>query len=331
MAVVSTPSTVLQTTDSMWSGILIPELTQDYFKAIMRTSVVQSIARQIPLGYTGQRIPHFNNQVSANWVGQGGQKPVTKGSFNYQDVLPHKIAVIFAESAEVIRINPLQYMETMKERIAEAIALAFDAAVLHGTNTPFGAYLDQTSNSISLSDPLGDGSLPSAGSNAYTALNNGLALLQTELDKNFHTRKWNGCLFDNKVEPILNGAVDAYQRPLFLEPQYTDINQVLRTGRVLGRPTYLSDHVESGPTILGESTGTTVGYMGDFNQIVWGQIGGISYDVSNQATLDLSAAQDGSGIVSLWQNNLVAVLVEAEFGVLINDVNAFVSLTNVVV
>lgn len=321
MTVVATPSTVAQTSDSMWSGIILPELSQDYFQAILRTSTVQQVARQIPLGYTGQRIPHFNNQVTAGWVGQGGQKPVTKGSFSHQDVVPHKIATIFAESAEVIRINPLQYMETMKDRIAEAIALAFDAAVLHGTGTPFGAYIDQTSKSVSLADPLGAGKGIADGSNAYTAFNNGLSLLQAELDLNFHTRKWTGSLLDNTTEPILNGAVDTLQRPLFLEPTYTDINAVMRQGRVLGRPTFLSDHV---------ATGTTVGYMGDFNQIVWGQIGGISYDVSNQATLDLSAAQDGSGIVSLWQNNLVAVLVEAEFGVLINDVSSFVKLTNVV-
>jgi hypothetical protein len=67
--------------------------------------------------------------------------------------------------------------------------------------------------------------------------------------------------------------------------------------------------------------------MGDWQQVVWGQIGGISYDVSDQATLDMSANGDGSGLVSLWQNNLVAVRVEAEFGVLVNDPASFVKLT----
>jgi HK97 family phage major capsid protein len=321
MAVVATPSTVAQTSDSIFSGFLLPEVTQDYFAAIQRTSVIQQIARQVPLGPTGIRIPHWNGTVTAKWTGEGGQKPVTKGSFTKQDVVPHKIATIFAESAEVIRINPLNYLETMKERVAEAIAVAFDAAVIHGTNSPFGAYIDQTSKSVSLADPLGASKGIADGSNAYTALNNGLSLLQAETDSTGHTRKWTGALFDNVAEPILNGAVDTTQRPLFLEPTYTDVNAVFRQGRVLGRPTYLSDHV---------AASTTVGYMGDFNQVIWGQIGGISYDVSNQASLDLSAAQDGSGIVSLWQNNLVAVLVEAEFGVLVNDAGSFVKLTNVV-
>jgi hypothetical protein len=124
-------------------------------------------------------------------------------------------------------------------------------------------------------------------------------------------------LFDNLAEPILNGSVDQIGRPLFIEATYTDINAPFRSGRVLGRPTYISDHV---------ADGDTVGVMGDFSQIIWGQVGGLSYDVSDQATLDLSAAGDGSGIVSLWQNNLVAVRVEAEFAALVNDPTAFVKL-----
>jgi HK97 family phage major capsid protein len=268
------------------------------------------------MGSTGVKIPHWTGDVQAAWVAEGGQKPVTKGDMTKQVIAPHKIATIFAASSEVVRANPVNYLNTMRVKVAEAIALAFDAAVIAGTNTPFGAYIAQTTKSVSLADPLGAGNGVAQGSNAYTALNNGLALLLGD-----EKRKWTGTLFDDVAEPILNGAVDASQRPLFLESTYNDINSPFRSGRVLGRPTYLSDHVAGG---------TTVGYMGDFRQIVWGQVGGLSFDVSDQATLDLSAAQDGSGIVSLWQNNLVAIRVEAEFGVLVNDVDSFVKLTNVV-
>jgi hypothetical protein len=41
----------------------------------------------------------------------------------------------------------------------------------------------------------------------------------------------------------------------------------------------------------------------------------------------MSANGDGSGLVSLWQNNLIAIRIEAEFGVLVDDVEAFVKLT----
>jgi hypothetical protein len=198
-----------------------------------------------------------------------------------------------------VRANPLNYLNTMRVKVAEAIAMAFDQAVLGGINSPFGNSVSETSKEVDLGD------------NAYLALNEGLQIL---LDDG---KKWTGTLFDNTAEPILNGSVDLINRPLFIEATYTDINAPFRSGRVLGRPTYISDHVAYDPT---------VGVMGDFSQIIWGQVGGLSYDVSDQATLDLSAAGDGSGIVSLWQNNLVAVRVEAEFAALVNDPEAFVKL-----
>lgn len=82
----------------------------------------------------------------------------------------------------------------------------------------------------------------------------------------------------------------------------------------------LSDHV---------AVSTTVGYMGDFTQIVWGQVGGLSFDVTDQATLNLGTFA-APNFVSLWQHNMVAVRVEAEYGLLVNDKDAFVKLTNVV-
>jgi hypothetical protein len=151
------------------------------------------------------------------------------------------------------------------------------------------------------------------GPNAYDGLNGGLTQLLAD------DKKWTGTLLDSKTEPILNASKDAAERPLFLEATYTDINGPFRVGRVIGRPTYISDHV---------ALDEVVGYMGDFSQLVWGQIGGISYDVSDQATLDMSANGDGSGIISLWQQNAIAIRVEAEFAALVNDPEAFVKLTS---
>ena len=293
------PDTAAKTTDSMFSGFLDPVVSQDYFAEVEKVSIVQQIARKVPMGPTGVRIPHWTGDVSAKWVGETEQKPVTKGDFTKQDIAPFKIATIFAASSEVVRANPLNYLNVMRSKVAEAIALAFDAAVLAGVQSPFGASVADTTKEVDL------------GTNAYEALNNGLELLLAD------GKKWTGTLFDNIAEPILNGSVDLINRPLFIEATYGDINAPFRSGRVLGRPTYISDHV---------ANGACVGIQGDFSQIIWGQVGGLSYDVSDQATLDLSANGDGSGIVSLWQQNMVAVRVEAEFAALVNDPEAFVKL-----
>lgn len=289
------------TTDSMFAGYLDPEEAKDYFEQVEKTSILQQVAQKIPMGATGIKIPHWTGDVTAAWVAEGGKKPITKGNLEKQVVSPHKIASIFVASAETVRANPANYLGTMRTKVATAIAMAFDSAGLHGTNSPFGAFLDQSTKVRGLRP------------NPYDTLAvNGLS------DLVYDGKKWGATLLDDTVEPILNGAKDDNGRPLFVESTYEELVTPFRSGRIVGRPTILSDHV---------ANGSVVGYQGDFSQILWGQVGGLSFDVSDQASLDLSLAQDGSGIVSLWQNNLVAVRVEAEYGLLVNDPQAFVKLT----
>ncbi|QDF18414.1 major capsid protein [Mycobacterium Phage Rachaly] len=303
---------IAQTGDSMFSGYLQPEQAQDYFALAEKTSIVQRVATKIPMGSTGVKIPHWTGNVSAQWIGEGDMKPITKGDLSSQTVAPHKIATIFVASAETVRANPANYLGTMRTKVATAIALAFDNAALHGTNSPFGHYLDETTKVVSLADPGGAGV---SDLNAYDALGiNGLGLLLAA------GKKWTGTLLDDTAEVILNGAKDKNGRPLFVESTYDQVVAPYREGRILGRPTILSDHV---------ANGTTVGYMGDWSQIIWGQVGGLSFDVTDQATLNLGTFATPN-FVSLWQHNLVAVRVEAEFGLLVNDKDAFVKLTNVV-
>ena len=288
------------TSDAMFAGELEPEKAQDYFAEAEKSSIVQSVAQKIPMGPTGVSIPHWSGNVTADWVDEGGQKPITKGDFTKQVIKPAKIATIFVASAEVIRANPHNYIEVMRRKVAEAIALRFDEAVIFGTATPFGNYINETTKQIAL------------GTNSYADLNSGLGLLAND------GRKWRHVLLDETAEPILNAAADTTGRPLFIDgvTEYTETNAPFRKGRVIGRTTILSDHLSNDTGVLG--------FMGDFNNVLWGQVGGLTYDVSDQASLDISSALNGSQIVNLWQNNLVAVRVETEFAALVNDPEDFV-------
>lgn len=299
MAFSANDTKLAQTSDTIFSGYLEPEMAQDYFAEAEKTSIVQQVARKVPLGPTGIKIPHWNGNVSAEWVGEAGMKPITKGSLTKQTISPHKIATIFTESAEVVRANPANYLGVMRVKIAEAIALAFDAAALHGTDSPFGAYLAQSTKVRHFSE------------GPYDVLGvNGLGDLVDD------GKKWTATLLDATTEPLFNGAKDTAGRPLFVESTYSDVVSPFRPGRILGRPAILSDHVaEDG----------VVGFAGDFTQIIWGQVGGLSFDVTDQATLNFGT-EGSPNLISLWQHNLVAVRVEAEYGLLVNDPQAFVKL-----
>jgi HK97 family phage major capsid protein len=296
-----------------FAGFLRPEQAEAYFKKTARQSVVQSLARKVPLGINGVEIPVVTSKPTAGWVAEGGQKPASKGSLGLKTITPKKIAGIAVVSAEVVRANPGGYMELFQDDIAEAFATAFDLAALHGTATPFGAgnFIDATTKSVEL------GSTTAAAGGVYQDLNGALKLLVDD------KKKLTGWAFDDVAEPVLNSAVDLNGRPLFVESPYE--GSALDAGRLLRRTALYAPEIGT-PVVAGTpNTGGIVGYGGDWSQVVWGAVGGISYDVSTQATVTINGV-----LTSLWENNLVAIRAEAEFGYLVNDAQSFVKLTNAV-
>ena len=287
-----------------FSGFLRPDQAAPIFDAVRRGSVVQQLARQVPLGANGVEIPVTTTKPSAGWVAEGGQKPATKGALALKTMTPKKLAAIAVVSAEVVRANPGNYIETLRADIAEAFAIAFDAAALHGTSTPFTTFIDQTTRTVEI------GTATAATGGIYADLNAGLSNLVLA------GKRVTGFAFDSIAEPLFNAAVDTTGRPLFVDSPLTETAATVRAGRVLGRPAFIGDGVKT------SNTGT-IGYAGDWSQAVWGSVGGITYDVSTESTVTINGA-----LVSLWENNLVAIRAEAEYGFLCNDTGAFLEFTN---
>lgn len=289
------------TKTSDFAGFLKPNEAEAYFKQAARQSVVQSLTRKVPLGIKGEEIPIVTSKPTANWVNEGGQKPTTNGALGLKSMAPKKLACISVVSAEVVRANPGNYIEILRDDIAEAFAIAFDAAALHGTNTPFGVgnFIGATTKSVEL------GTTTAANGGTFGDLNGALKLLVDD------GKKLSGWAFDDVAEPILNGAVDLNGRPLFVDATYEE--SALSGGRLMRRPAFYSKGVQNA---------TTVGFAGDWSQAVWGAVGGISYDVSTEATVTINGV-----LTSLWEHNLVAIRAEAEYGFLVNDVESFSKLT----
>jgi hypothetical protein len=130
-------------------------------------------------------------------------------------------------------------------------------------------------------------------------------------------KRLTGFAFDVRAEPVLNAAVDTTGRPLFIDtPLVAETNPAVRPGRLLGRQAFL------GETVYGAGD-STVGYGGDWSQCAWGVVGGITYKVSDSAPVTINGA-----LVSAFENNLIAVLAEAEYGFVCHDTAAFVQYTN---
>ena len=287
------------TTEGM-KGFIKPDVAQEYFQEARRSSVVQQLVRQVPLGANGVAVPVVTSKAKAGWVAEAGQKPATGTEMGIKSMEPKKLAAIAVVSAEVVRANPANFMNILREDIAEAFATAFDAATLHGTSTPFGSdsHVGATSKAVTL------GTAEKNAGGIFADINAGLKLL------NAAKKRLTGFVFDSTVEADFNGAVDLNGRPLFVDAPTVDTAGPVRDGRLLGRPALIGDEV---------GTEQVAGFGGDWSKAVWGVVGGINYDVSTEATVTINGQ-----LTSLWEHNLVAIRAEAEYGWLLHDKDAFV-------
>jgi HK97 family phage major capsid protein len=300
-----------KTTDFL-PAFLTPAESAPIFEKAARQSVIQQLVRQVPLGITATQIPVVTGRPTAGWVGEGQRKPSSQGSLALKTITPKKLAAILVMSSEVVRANPGNYVGVMRDSLAEKFALAFDRAAIHNEGPqgeedegPFDTYLDQASKTVT----FGTASADTGGT--YGDFVEAIRTIVEDTDDAGRRYRATGWALDDVAEPLLLSAVDTNGRPLWGDPTYTETAGPLRLGRLLGRPTMVGEGVAN-------HDGSIIGYGGDFSQAAWGVLGGISFDVSTQATVTLNGQP-----TSLWENNLVAIRAEAEFGFILNDPDAF--------
>lgn len=289
-----------------FNGFIKPELAGPIFDEAAKGSAAMSLIRKVPLGASGQAFPIVTSKPTANWTAEGAQKHTTEAGLGLVKMVPKKLTAIAVASQEVIRANPGGYSETLAGLLADAFARAFDLAVFHnkggdGNGTsPFETTLAATTKAVTLG--------AAAGTNTYDDLVKVMSLNLQGTPK----KQVTGFAFDPGFEIDLLNAKDTAGRPLFAEAAYTGAVPALRSGSVLGRTTYMHENV---------GLDKTVGFAGDWSKCAWGTVGGISMDISTEATVTI-----GGQLVSLYENNLVAVRAEAEYGFAVADKDAFVKI-----
>lgn len=290
-----------------FNGFIKPELAGPIFDEAAKGSAAMSLIRKVPLGASGQAFPVVTSRPTANWTAEGTKKHTTEAGLGLVKMKPEKLTAIAVASQEVIRANPGGYSETLQALLAEAFARAFDLAVFHnkggdGNGTsPFETTLAATTKTLTLG--------ATAGANTYDDIVKAMALNLQGVPK----KKVTGFAFDTGFEIDLLTTKDTTGKPLFAEAAYTGAVPALRAGSVLGRATYMHENV---------GDGKTVGFAGDWTKAAWGTVGGITMDISTEATVTINGE-----LVSLYENNLVAVRAEAEYGFTVADKEAFVKIT----
>lgn len=266
------------------------EVSQDIWAQTLDNSVVQRLARKIELPSGGLQIETVLTEPEAGWVGETDEKPVNNHTFGSKIIAPYKVALIELFSDEFRRDKGALY-EQLVQRLPGALGRKFDRTVFGHDAAP-GDNFD---------------TLAAAPEVALTGSHEGYVNALTSVaEAGGDLSHW---VLSPTAEIGALNDVDAAGKPLFLP----DVQADGTIGSIYARPAVKSRAV---------AEGTTVGIAGDWSQAVWGSVEGIKIKFSDQATIT-----KGSDHINLWQRNMFAVLVEAELGFRVADVNRFAKLT----
>lgn len=289
------------------SDTLPREVSSMIFERAEAGSAVMQLAQNEPLPTNGTAIPTITGDPVAAWVAEGGRKPVSDASTGVKLMDPKKIAVIVAFSDEFLRSDRTNLPDRLRDKIATAFGQAFDRAAVHGDggSSPFTNHIAETTNDVEL------GTAAAADGGMHADLIDGMR--QVVADEHTLT----GFAASPLVEPELLDARDTTGRPLLSDGVNADGQRTL-----LGRGIVYGKGVGTTPVAVTPAGTDGIRMVaGDWGQAAWGAFGEIEYDVSREATL---VDADGSTLLHLWQNNLVAIRAEAYYGWVLNDASAFV-------
>ena len=291
------------------SGISLPtEVSQEILQKTQEASAIMRLARQIPLPGRGVTFPVITADPEAAWVGETAAKPVSNPTLSTKTMQAYKLAVIVPFSKEFRRDTKALY-DALIARLPFVLANKFDATVIGAGEKP-GENFDNFALCTAQS-------LIKAGSNTVYG-----ALVAALTDIAEHKGILDGFAISPTAKGILLADVDSTGRPLF-------VPDVTQNGipRVLGQKTLESRGLyKAGTAPVGSGSGTpaVIGVAGDWTQAMWGTVEGVEITFSEQATLQI-----GSDLVSLWQNNMIAVRAEIEVGFRA-DTDCFNTLTGAV-
>src|SRR5699024_4010384 len=79
------------------------EVSAEIWKTTYSQSVVQTLARRVQVPAGGISVQELTSRPTAEWVGEGEEKPVSDVTFANRKIQPYKMAVILPFSDEFRR------------------------------------------------------------------------------------------------------------------------------------------------------------------------------------------------------------------------------------
>lgn len=288
---------------------LPPEVSDEILQKAQQASAIMRLASKVTLPGRGVKIPMITSDAEADWVSEGGVKPVSKPGASLKYMEAYKIASIVVFSKEFTRDARSLY-DALVRRLPNSISVAFDKTVI-------GAKVRPGENFDILSSCTAQSLIASVGHSAY----NGLVAADTDIAE--HDGFLSGFAMSPQARGILLNSTDSTGRPLFNQIDSRDIPTLLSAPVYFNKGMY-----KAGAAGEGTAPGTPaiVGVAGDWAQCKYGIVNDLTLDLNDKGVVTYVNESEQTVSINLWQQNMVAVLVEASLG-FIADTSCFNLLT----
>jgi HK97 family phage major capsid protein len=153
---------------------LLPEaVSARVIESAIKQSVVLQLATRQPMPAYTEHVPVVTTAPSASWVSAGGRKPLTQVEWSAETLKAEEVAAVTAIPDAYIADTSGSWdvEESAENELAKAIARAFDAAVLFGTNAPASYPTDGIA---------GIAGAALTGDDALEAIDNALTAIETD-------------------------------------------------------------------------------------------------------------------------------------------------------
>lgn len=277
------------TTVPEWAGVLVyqNQLASELIELVMPETVLGQLEglRRVPFNC---RIPRETAMIAqAKWVGQGMSKPVGKGGFDFLTVPYTKAALIVLLTEELARFSDPSAEMLMRNGLVRSLSQFLDTEFLSNTApvanvSPGGILNGLPAGQTITSSGTGWEHILSDATQAISLLTAGLIAPRRPV--------W---IMSPATKTAVSFLPNAFGVPAF--------PSVGGTGMFAGYPVVTSPNVPNGSV-----------YLIDADMILYASDNDIRLDISREASVqaDGDPATPPTGMVSLWQQNLIGILAE---------------------
>ncbi len=284
------------TTDATWAGPLVDPANYagDFVEYLRPKTIIGRIQglRNVPFNV---RILGQTSGGSADWVGQGKPKPLTKFDFNATTLTWAKIAAIAVISEELARFSSPSAERLVRDALAAAVIERMDID-----------FIDPAKNAVS-------GVSPASITNGITPMSvsgTDAAAVRADFQALF-----NAFILDNQ-DPSTAVLIMPSTVALALSMMVNSLGQSEFPGLTMNGGTFMGIPVITSQYAAWTSPDVNIVVLVNASDIYISDDGQVNIDASREAALEMLDSgftqnqPTGASLVSLWQNNLIGLKAE---------------------